>query len=106
MNRFVKTIRDNVKYPNKGGDYGKWDALNFEQRRFLVECADFMESMDYYIQNEEAHKPKIVYCVDCKFNKTCLERIPINWIDDDYREVTFCSIGERDEIRNTDDSTK
>ena len=51
-NRFIETIRKNVKYPNSNGDYGAWDCLNREQREFLVECADYMESMEYVLQEK------------------------------------------------------
>lgn len=54
MNRFIRTIREKVKYPNKDGEYGDWDCLNFEQRKFLVECADYMEALEKRI--ERTHK--------------------------------------------------
>lgn len=55
-NRFIETIRKNVKYPNDDGDYGAWDCLNREQRKFLVECADYMESMEYVLQEKILNK--------------------------------------------------
>ena len=51
-NRYIETIRKNVKYPNSDGDYGAWDILNREQRKFLVECADYMESMECVLQEK------------------------------------------------------
>ena len=51
-NRFIRTIREKVKYPNFNGQYGQWDILNREQRRFLVECADYMESMEHVLQEK------------------------------------------------------
>ena len=51
-NRFIQTIREKVKYPNSDGQYGKWDILNREQRKFLIDCADYMESMEYVLQEK------------------------------------------------------
>jgi hypothetical protein len=45
-NRFVKTIREKVKYPNEEGEYGAWDILSCEQRKFLIECADYIEALE------------------------------------------------------------
>lgn len=55
-NKFVTTIRNNVKYPNTDGNYGAWDILNREQRKFLIECADFIESMECVIGQFIAEK--------------------------------------------------
>ncbi|EGD47093.1 hypothetical protein Cpap_1485 [Ruminiclostridium papyrosolvens DSM 2782] len=49
-NRFIDTIRENVKYPNSDGVYGNWDILNIGQRKFMIECADYMESMEHVIE--------------------------------------------------------
>ena len=57
-NRFIKTIREKVKYPNLGGQYGQWDILNPDQRRFLIECADYMESMECVLQEMILEQPK------------------------------------------------
>ena len=55
-NRFIETIRKNVKYPNNDGNCGAWDCLNREQRKFLVECANYMESMEYVLQEKILNK--------------------------------------------------
>ena len=49
-NRFIETIREKVKYPNKDGQFREWDILNREQRMFLIECADCMESQENIIE--------------------------------------------------------
>lgn len=49
-NIFVETIRNKVKYPNADGEYGAWDCLNREQRKFMVECADYMCTMEGVIK--------------------------------------------------------
>jgi hypothetical protein len=41
-NRYVRMIREKVKYPNTDGEYGAWDGLPLSVRQFLVECADYM----------------------------------------------------------------
>ena len=51
MNIFSKTIRENVKYPNCNGEYGKWDSMPFDRRKFLIACADYMDSMDVLVEN-------------------------------------------------------
>ena len=55
-NRFIQTIREKVKYPNVDGQCGQWDILNREQRKFLIECADYMESMEYVLQEKILNK--------------------------------------------------
>lgn len=69
-NRFIDTIRENVKYPNSDGVYGNWDILNIGQRKFMIECADYMESMEHVIEQLFKEKQQREYgreiCETCK----------------------------------------
>lgn len=51
--RFTKTIREKVKYPNLDGEYGEWDCLNFEQRKFLIELAEYLDCMEKIVLGEK-----------------------------------------------------
>lgn len=52
-NRFVATLREKVKWPNPSGQYGDWDILNRDQRKFLIECADYMDVLERRIYELE-----------------------------------------------------
>lgn len=45
-------LKEFIKDPQHGDkDYGKWGALNREQRNFLRKCAEFMEAQEYTIKD-------------------------------------------------------
>jgi len=44
-------LKEFIKDPQHGDkDYGKWGALNREQRNFLRRCVQYMETQEYTIQ--------------------------------------------------------
>ena len=46
---YSRTIRSKVRYPNLDGAYGDWDCLTFDQRKFLLKCADYIDCLEQEI---------------------------------------------------------
>lgn len=57
-NRFIETIRKNVTMW-KTGEAGRWDGLPQDLRRFLRECADYMEVLERVAMDRLIKETKI-----------------------------------------------